>query len=51
MQDPDVPPEEEGETDVGGAVVRQTTAATEAVTASSMGASIPLPWIIATAPL
>src|SRR6266849_2853539 len=53
MQDPDIPPQVEGSTNGGADGVRQDEArvARWAATARSTRASLPLPWITATAPI
>src|SRR5208282_2632536 len=53
MQDPDIPPQEEGNTDGAADGVRQDEArvARWAATARSTRAFLPLPWITATAPI
>src|ERR1700675_840279 len=53
MQDPDIPPEAEGDTNDAVDGVRQNEArvARWAATARSIRASLPLPWITATAPI
>src|ERR1700674_5493335 len=53
MQDPDIPPQAEGDTNDAVDGVRQNEArvARWAATARSIRASLPLPWITATAPI
>src|SRR5271157_5597830 len=53
MQDPDIPPQEEGNTNgaVDGVRPDEARVARWAVRARSSKASLPLPWTIATAPI
>src|SRR5258707_11112905 len=53
MQDPDIPPQAEGDTNDAVDVVRQNEVrvAGWAATARSIRAYLPLPWITATAPI
>src|ERR1700690_1490886 len=53
MQDPDIPPQEEGNTNgaVDGVRPDEERVARWAVRARSSKASLPLPWTIATAPI
>src|SRR5258708_28654318 len=53
MQDPDTPPQEEGDTNdaVDGVRQNEERGARWAATARSIRASLPLPWITATVPI